>query len=121
MTIDLIESEIDLFKERRQLSQVLCEGVDLVQNPFKDDFNLFIAFEFDRIYSEMFYVGLLRFLNDINDAEFTFYTLNPIPNKYFFEIFSKYRIGKIPINAAFTDYMDFLDRDPGNSPADALL
>jgi hypothetical protein len=52
--IDFITSSEDFVKESSQLKEVIRENVDFTHNPFDLSFNVFVAFEFDRIYSEPF-------------------------------------------------------------------
>lgn len=118
--INFINSEKDYIDATKELTQVFNKNVDIVENPFKDEFKVFKGFEFDRIYGEDFYNGLIDFLNNRNYKEFSFYTLLPDPVEYFFSHFSKYSIGKISVMNSYNDFMNFLTLDPGN-PADDLI
>ncbi len=118
--IDFLSSEQDYILATTELHQVFQKGVDIVENPFDTRFTIFRAFEFDRIYSENFYDGLVDFLVRRDSKEFTFYTLLPDPVEYFFPHFSKYSIGRMPIQTSYDDYINFLNLDPGNPP-DALI
>ncbi|MBE9660561.1 hypothetical protein [Mucilaginibacter myungsuensis] len=121
MTINFIESAEDLAKAKEELSSIIKLDVDLIYNPFQKDFTIFKAFEFDRIYGLNFYKGLTDFLIKNRINEFTFYTLLPNPEDYFHHHFAKYSIVKVNANLSHDDFWDFLDTDPGNSPADALI
>jgi len=118
--IKFIDSKQDYSEATNELNQVFRKGIDIVDNPFAEDFKIFTGFEFDRIYGEEFYFGLVDFLTKRGNKEFTFYTLLPDPVEYFFSYFSKYSIGRIPINASNDDFWDFLNADPGNH-ADSLI
>jgi len=119
--INFLDSEQDYNNVTNDLKQIFREGIDIVENAFVKDFTIYTAFEFDKIYSKKFYSGLKNFLDKLSSKGFIFYTLVPTSNDYFFKHFSKYSIARVAINAPYNDYMEFLHRDPGNSPADALL
>ncbi len=118
--IYFLSSKQDYIEATTELYQVFQKDVDIVENPFDVEFTIFMAFEFDRIYGANFYHGLIDFLAKRESKEFTFYTLLPDPDEYFFFHFSRYSIGRMPIKASYDDYIDFLNADPGN-PADALI
>ena len=61
------------------------------------------------------------FLGKTHSIRFIFYTLAPAPDDYFFTHFSKYSVARVPVSTPYDDYIEFLHRDPGSSPADALL
>jgi hypothetical protein len=87
---------------------------------FKSTFNLFLAFEFDLIYSDVLYNGFTSFIKNNNDEYFSLFTIDPLPEDYFFKHFKKYNSSRISNKNSYLDYIEFLERDPGNSPADAL-
>jgi len=118
--INFLSSGQEFAEATNELHQIFQKRVDIVDNPFLSDFTLFKGFEFDRIYGENFYQGLIKFLVKRESKEFTFYTLLPDPVEYFFFHFSKYSIGKIPATSSRNDFWDFLNADPGN-PADCLM
>lgn len=119
--INFIHSEREYTNATNELRQTFKEGTDIVENLFVKGFETYCAFEFDRLYGKAFYYGLQDFLDKINTQSFIFYTIVPASDNYFFTNFSKYSVARIPTNASYNDYIEFLHRDPGNSPADALL
>jgi len=118
--ITFIDSEHEYVQATVSLSKIFNKEIDIVYNPFNEEFTIYKAFEFDKIYGSRFFNGLSKFLMRMNSAGFTFYTLLPNPVEYFFSYFLKYSVGKIPTTASFDDYWNFLNANPGN-PADALM
>lgn len=119
--LNFIKSQQDYTDAITEFKQVFRLGVDIVDNSFAEQFIIYEAFEFDRIYSEEFYRGLQHFLNNRNSKGFTFFTLIPDAEHYFFAHFSKYSITKVASDVPYNEYIEFLHTDPGNSPADALI
>lgn len=107
--------------EKEYLRRVFNDQVDLPNNLFTTDFKYFEAFEFDLIYFDAFFDGLKLFLKKTNNNWFTFYTILPSPEEYFFKHFGKFSAGKVNLDCNYDDYIDFLNSDPGNSPADAPI
>ncbi len=119
--LEFIDSEQEYIDATNELKRVFKKEIDIVENPFTKEFSIYTGFEFDKIYSKGFYLSLQKFLRKKDSKGFTFYTLVPASDNYFFANFSKYSIARIAINATYDKYIEFLHRDPGNSPADALL
>lgn len=119
--LKFINSEQEYIDATNGLGRVLKKEIDLVKNPFTKEFSIFIGFEFDKIYSQGFYLSLQKFLEKINSKEFTFYTLVPEPDDYFFAHFSKYSIARVGASATYEEYIELLHQDPGDSSADALI
>ena len=103
--------------EKEYLRRVFNDQVDLPNNLFTNDFKYFDAFEFDLVYSDVFFDGFKK----IKNHWFTFYTISPSPEEYFFKHFGKFSVGKFNLDCHYDDYINFLNSDPGNSPADALI
>ena len=113
--------KIEDFKEEKLLvHRIFRKNVELPENVFNENFISFRAFELDRFYDDIFYNGFTEFLRKISEPEFSFYTVSPSPDVYFFKNFCKFSVFKVPIDCSFYDFMDFLEEDPGDSPADAL-
>lgn len=107
-------------KQKSRFLELFSNKSQFIDNKFNKDFKYFLAFEFDFIYDAKFSEGLKNYLKSLGLSCYTFYTINPSPEKYFYKHFSKYNIGIISINATDEELNDFLMRDPGGSPADAL-
>lgn len=118
--IEFIEDSKVFERTTIQLSKVCNINSAWPNNMFNDNFKFFECAEFDFIYSEAFFSSLVDFLKRLNEESFTFYTLNPQPHQYFYHHFKKYSVANIPVSNTYEDYNSFLNRDPNDSPADAL-
>lgn len=94
--------------------------ISFENNPFKEHFKCFLGFEFDFIYHELFFEGIKRFLQKINNQSVIFYTIDPSPEKYFFHHFGKYSVFEISNTATDDELNEVMTQDPGGSPADSL-
>ena len=119
--IDFITKWEELIEEKNLLTQVFKDNLLLPYNLFNDEFTIFKAFEYDLLTWETLIDGIKAFLRTISNDSFTFYTLEPSPEAYFFKHFAKYSVAKIPINSNHHDYLEFISRDPGGNLADALI
>lgn len=116
--ITFINKKVDFEKETIKLKRIFNENCFFPERIFRN-INIFIAFEFDLVYTNLFYEGLISFIKKIEDDSFTFYTINPSPDMYFYKHFEKYSAGIVSIMDDYDSFMNFLHSDPGNS-ADAL-
>lgn len=119
--LNYVTTSEELNKEKIVLGQIFNPEIKLPNNAFVGSFSLFKAFEFDLIYGEIFFTGIQSFIKKILNESFTFYTLSPSPEKYFFKHFYKYSVVKFPLNSTYEDYITFLHKNPGDSPADSLI
>lgn len=119
--LNFLHKRQDYLDEKTKLKLVFDDNIDFVKNPFLPNFSMFTAFEFDKLYTRPFFQGIMNFLYRVKNETLTFYTLSPSPLEYFFENFLKYSIVKMSSTTSYADYIEFLARDPGNSPADALI
>lgn len=76
---------------------------------------------FDEIFLPSFFVDMKEFLRHENEAEFCLIVLDPDPETYFFEHFGTYHLVSFAGDDSVEDYMALLNRDPGGSPADAIM
>jgi len=111
----------EFLSQKKRLERLFDLTNDLPSNMFNDQFKYFKSFEFDIIYGEVFFTGLKSFLNQIGDTSFSFYTILPSAENYFVKHFNKYNVAEISDEYSYEDYRDFLNSDPGNSPADCLM
>jgi hypothetical protein len=118
--IDFIIDNVEYEIEKRQFKRLFKEDVSFPVNIFQESFLYFNAFEFDLFYEKPFFIGLRRFLIDIGIKKFTFFTVLPSAEEYFFKHFLKYSSAVISTENEYADYFNFLELDPGGSPADAL-
>lgn len=118
--IKFIKQRDDFHRETEKYNKIFKSENIFPCNIFSDRIMFIISFEFDLIYTELFFDGIQTFLNSINEDNFTFYTINPNPDKYFYKNFGKYSVGVINQNTNYDDYMIFLYDNPGNE-ADCLI
>lgn len=105
---------------KSKFRQIFPEYISFKQNSFNDTFKYFIAFDFDYIFEEIFFEGIISFLNKIKDEKLFFYTINPSPEDYFFLHFKKYSAFELETNKSYNDFNDILYKDPGENAADAI-
>ena len=117
--INFVSKEKDFLNHKEQFythfNKLLFEN-----NPFKENFKYFYAFEFDFIYNIFFFNGLKNFLNKKNINSSIFYTIEPHSEEYFYKYFERYSVLEINTIASYNSFYNILNKDPGNSPADAL-
>lgn len=116
---------IDNINEYNLATNILSNHIDLAKkiqtNPFKTDFNLFNAFDFDFIFDDAFIIGLKKFLKEIGDIGCYFYVTQPNPKTYFFKHFQKFSIFEMPSDFSNEEFDDIVTRNPGDSPSDSLV
>lgn len=105
---------------KSKIRQIFPEYISFEQNSYNDKFKYFIAFDFDYIFEEIFFEGIISFLNKIKDEKLFFYTINPSPEDYFFLHFKKYSAFELETNKSYNDFNDILYKDPGENTADAI-
>jgi len=119
--MQFISDKEDFLIEKGHINKIFDLNSDLPKNIFNSRFKYFNGFEFDIIYGEKYFNNLKSFLNQIGDTCFSFYTILPSAENYFLKHFHKYSVARIDNKNNYDDYIDFLETDPGNSPADALV
>jgi len=119
--INFIDSSKVFLNEKNHATLIFKNNVELPNNLFTNEFTSFKSIEFDKLYSASVFEGIKVFLKKISNSNFTFFSIEPSPEKYFFKHFTKYSVAKIPIDSSYDDYLNFLNEDPGNSPADCLI
>lgn len=100
----------DFLLEKQKLSKVYKSGRFFPDNVFCYQFKYIIAFEFDWHVGKEFYDGIIKFLKNINQPNFTFYILNPSAEDYYYKEFGVYGIGVVSIHNTHKDYIDFLSK-----------
>lgn len=90
------------------------------KNSFNNNFKYFIAFDFDYIFEEIFFEGIISFLNKIKNGKLFFYTIDPSPEDYFFIHFNKYSVFELETNKNYNDFNSIVYKDPGVNTADAI-
>lgn len=102
----------EVFRQKKeQLLERLVQGVVFPENVFSSTFKYIVAFDFDFRSSSLFYNGLIDFLRYIQQENFTFYTLSPSPDTYYFKHFGIYGISSISTNNSYQEYLNFLNKD----------
>ncbi|MFY7844917.1 hypothetical protein [Chryseobacterium gambrini] len=90
------------------------------KNSFNNNFKYFVAFDFDYIFEEIFFEGIISFLNKIKNRKLFFYTIDPSPEDYFLIHFNKYSIFELETNKNYNDFNSIMYKDPGVNTADAI-
>ena len=104
----------DFLFEKQKLSKVYKSEKLFPYNVFCNEFKYIIAFEFDWHVGKEFYDGMVRFIKNINQRNFTFYILNPSAEDYYKE-FGVYGLGVISTNNTYREFIDFLSKPLSNN------
>ncbi len=120
MTLDYISDKESYENQKSRFLTLFTDKLDFHENVFRKEFKYFLAFEFDFIHHPNFFEGLKYYLKFQKLNCFTYFTMKPSPEKYFYKHFKKYSIGLIPRETTDVELNEFLMRNPGSSPADAL-
>ncbi|MCJ7932440.1 MAG: hypothetical protein MUW56_02085 [Chryseobacterium sp.] len=95
------KKEFEHYKSK--IKKLFPEYLSLEKNSFNNNFKYFIAFDFDYIFEEIFFEGIIAFLNKIKNEKLFFYTIDPSPEDYFFIHFNKYSVFELEINKNYDD------------------
>lgn len=118
--INYISDKRNYKEQKRRFLNIFKDKSQFEENRFRKDIKYFLAFDFDFIHDDKFDQGIKSFLTELRLNNYTYYTIDPSPEKYFYKYFNKYNIGVISIKTTDEELNNFLMRDPGGSPADAL-
>jgi hypothetical protein len=100
--------------KKEQLFERLRKNIFFPENVFLNTFEYIIAFDFDWHVKELFYNGLIKFLKNIDQKDFTLYILNPSPNVYYHKHFGIYGMSIISIDNNYREYLNFLNKPLSN-------
>ncbi|WP_080778182.1 hypothetical protein [Chryseobacterium phocaeense] len=112
------KKEFEHYKSK--IKKLFPEYLSFEKNSFNSNFKYFIAFDFDYIFEEIFFEGVIAFLNNIKNEKLFFYTIDPSPEDYFFLHFNKYSVFELEINKNYDDFNNIIYKDPGENTADAI-
>lgn len=94
---------------------------EIIKRSEKDIFQFSLKLEDSIVFFKEFYTGFIIFLEKNKETDFTFYVYEPLPKEYYYKHFNCFNILNIPISTSYKDYYYILNKDPGDSLADALL
>ncbi|RNA63018.1 hypothetical protein D1631_14295 [Chryseobacterium nematophagum] len=107
-------------KYKSKIGKIFPEYTSFEKNNFNSNFKYFIGFDFDYILEEIFFEGMIAFLNKIKNDKLIFYTLDPSPENYFFTYFNKYSAFELGKHSSYEDFNDIIYKDPGESTLDSI-
>ncbi|GAB0157868.1 hypothetical protein CHRYSEOSP005_31580 [Chryseobacterium sp. Alg-005] len=110
--------EFEYYKSK--IKKLFPDYISFKKNSFNNNFKYFIAFDFDYIFEEIFFEGIITFLNKIKNGKLFFYTIDPSPEDYFFIHFNKYSVFELETNKNYDDFNSIVYKDPGVNTADAI-
>lgn len=114
----------DIFNLRKScVDNILKKKVDLPNQIFKKKYKYFKFLDFDEIFSKDFYYYFSNYVKGLGINYFTYYTLKPDPEDYFFKFFKKFSVIDFNINDEHEFFLSRLHDSPDeelNSP-DALI
>lgn len=119
--IEFISNEKSFVKCKEQKSKIFKENNLLPQMVFNESFYYFLFIDFDYIFEDSFFLNLSSFLRMENLKEYIFYVENPNPETYFYKHFKKFNVSIIPVDSEVRYLNNFFLKDPGHSPADAII
>lgn len=119
--IEFIDNPKSFAKCKMQKNIIFQERKYLPKMVFNKKFNNFLFTDFDYLFEDSFFLNLSSFLKKNNSMDYIFYVDNPNPETYFYKHFKKFNVSIIPIDSEIDSLNDFLFKDPGNSPADAIM
>ena len=114
-------TEETVFSQKLALIEKMIQ-VDkrLPDQVFKDQMLEFIFIDFDEIFSAKFFDHIKVFLKMIQNKNCYLSVLDPDPRDYFFHYFGKYSFIEFSVDETSMSYIQILQADPGDSPADAI-
>jgi len=80
----------------------------------------FRIIEFDELWSSDFFRRAREMTKANGDECFTLAVLQPDPERYFYNQFCEYPFFRFALDDVEQHYVDAINEDPGNSPADAV-
>lgn len=120
MAIDYIKTKKEYLLLRKQCEEIFKIDKTFPDNLFHPNYQYKLFFENGIEDTEPIYKYLIEFVKDIGDHSLTFFTITPDPESYFYKNFRKYSAATFSINEEYESFINFLKKDPGGSPADAL-
>lgn len=118
--INFVENKKEFENYKNQYLKLFDPEKRFQDNPFKSNFNYFIGFDFNFIFSEVFFSSIKDFVKKIKSEHLFFYTIEPSPEEYFFKYFKKYNVLNIKLTDTEMDLNNIMMKDPLDSPSDAL-
>lgn len=109
------------FTKRKTSVNSILNKKELPSNIFSSEYKWFKFLEFDEIFTEHFYNYFSNHVKQLEYNFFTFYTLDPDPEKYFFKFFKEFSVIDFSINDDYDLFLNKLHSPPKDSPADALM
>ncbi|WP_378182241.1 hypothetical protein [Aquimarina sp. SS2-1] len=112
----------EIYKDKKsEVENILInKDVKLPDMIFKDAYSNFSFCDFEYLFSEYFFESLKKYLNKRKQDHFTFYTLDPDPENYFFKNFGSFNIIDFS-EEEYSSYIKKLSEAPDNNEADALI
>ena len=118
--VKFVEQKEEFLQERKKFNHVFKENAILPENVYNDNFKIFIAFEFDLFFWEFFFFRINEFVKSIGDSNYTYYVVEPSPEKYFYRNFKKYGAGIIDVDSTLEEYSEFINYRLSKKYADTL-
>lgn len=114
----------DIFRIRKSIvDYILKKNVDFPSQIFKKEYKYFKFIDFDEIFSKDFYNYFSNYAKELGIDWFTFYTLDPNPEDYFYKFFKKFSVIDFKVNEGHDSFLSKLHDSPNEEPnsPDALI
>jgi len=91
------------------------------ERQFKTKYSFFSYLSFDNIFSEDFIESLLSFVMNSDDTVINAVVIEPDCVDYYLKHFGIYGAFELGVESSAEEYLEIINVDPGNSPADAFI
>jgi hypothetical protein len=115
----IIEAE-EYNKCQNKFEKVILFKKRLPDQIFTDTFSNFVFIDFDDIFFEIFFHGIISYLKGIGENVMFLAVIEPDPVDYFYRHFKKYPVLELCVSDTLDSYESATQEDPGGSPADAI-
>jgi len=121
MTNNIFFKNNIFLKKQTEVNSIIKENAFLPNMVFKDEYFNYNFFDFDYIFTEFFWESIQKYLMNNHNKYFTFFVINPHPERYFFKKFGDYGFVDFSEDYSYEMYLDILNHFPRNgSEADVM-
>jgi hypothetical protein len=103
------------------LDRIVIPSCSLPNKVFQETYNNYLFREFDFAMTESFWVEIRELANKINDDSIIMAVLSPDPLNYYYKEFGYFNWVKLKVSITPAQYMDILNLNPKDSPADSIF
>jgi hypothetical protein len=116
----MITSRSDFERVTQAIDRLVDRSTTLPDQVFRRRASAFHVIDFDQVWSEDFFREAQRRTTRAGDLSFTFAVLRPDPDNYYYAQFGKFPLLRFTELDTVQRFIDEVQEDPGDSPADAI-